>query len=95
MKKINLEQIQEASRRIFEISSEIHLLQDELENLLSLIDKNSLEYQKGKISREVFESNEKRLKKESALRIKKINQLVKEGLELLKKAEKEIKAQKA
>ena len=95
MKKINLEQMQEASRRIFEISSEIHLLQDELENLLSLIDKNSLEYQKGKISREVFESNEKRLKKESALRIKKINQLVKEGLELLKKAEKEIKAQKA
>jgi len=95
MKKVNLEQIQEASRRIFEISSEIHLLQDELENLLSLIDKNSLEYQKGKISREVFESNEKRLKKESALRIKKINQLVKEGLELLKKAEKEIKAQKA
>ena len=95
MKKINLEQIQEASRRIFKISSEIHLLQDELENLLSLIDKNSLEYQKGKISREVFESNEKRLKKESALRIKKINQLVKEGLELLKKAEKEIKAQKA
>ncbi|RLI97857.1 MAG: hypothetical protein DRP00_03265, partial [Candidatus Aenigmatarchaeota archaeon] len=81
MKKINLEQIQEASRRIFEISSEIHLLQDELENLLSLIDKNSLEYQKGKISREVFESNEKRLKKESALRIKKINQLVREGLE--------------
>lgn len=94
MKKIELNKIQELTKKIFEVSSEISLVQEELENLLSLIDKNSTEYQKGKISKEMFESNEKRLKKESALRIKKINNLVSEALKFLKIIEKEIKSQK-
>ncbi|MEM5790472.1 MAG: hypothetical protein QXP77_00215 [Candidatus Aenigmatarchaeota archaeon] len=94
MRKIELNKIQELTKKIFEASSEISLVQEELENLLSLIDKNSIEYQKGKISKEMFESNEKRLKKESALRIKKINNLVSGALKFLKMIEKEIRSQK-
>jgi len=95
MEKIELNKIQDSTKKIFEACSEISLLQEELENLLSLIEKNSAEYQKGKISKEMFESNEKRLKKESALRIKKINKLVEDALKFLKIIEKEIKSQKS
>lgn len=95
MRKIELGKIQRLTKKIFENSCEISLLQQELENLLSLIEKNSQEYEKGKISREMFESNEKRLKRESAVRIKKINNLVSEALKILKIVEKEIETQKA
>ena len=94
MRKIELRKIQECATKIFELSSVISLLQEELENLLSLIDKNSLEYQKGRISKEMFESNEKRLKRESAYRIKKINKSIGEALGYLKEIEKEIKLQR-
>jgi ribosomal protein L18E len=94
MKKINLEKIQEKTKRIYGISSEISLLQEELENLITAIDKNSSEYQRGNISRDIFETNEKKLKKRSAMKIRKINKLVEEGIKLLEKMENELTSQK-
>jgi Na+/phosphate symporter len=94
MRKINLEQIQKNTKEIHEISSQISLLQEELEDSLTAIDRNSLDYQKGKISKEVFESNEKKIKIESAKKIKRIGELITNGLKLLEKIKKEIQAQK-
>jgi hypothetical protein len=82
MDKVRIDQIFEDSKKIYEVTSEIKMLQGDLENMLSAIEKNAIDYQKGTIPRDFFAPTEEKLKKESAALIKKINSLVDAGMGL-------------
>lgn len=87
---INLEKIRDTIRKIYEKSSDIKILQEELDNMLGTIDKNNLDYNNGKISKEIYESDYKKLKKESIGIIKKINKNIKSNLDFIKIIKEEI-----
>lgn len=91
MDKIKIDQIFDDSRKIYEISSEVKMLQGDLENMLSAIEKNAVDFQKGKIPKEFFDPTEEKLKKESAILIKRINTLVETSLGLVSKIKAEAK----
>lgn len=93
-KMINLEKIRTCTRKIYEDSSSVKVLQEELEYMLSAIDKVNLEYNKGKISKEIFSIDEKKLKKESLSLIKKINKMVNNNLNCVKMIISEVSSQK-
>ena len=93
-KIIKLEEIQKNSKKFYEICSDISVLQRELDQMLTAIERNSIDFEKGKISKDLFEYNENRMKKESAKIIKKINSLVDLGISLINKINKEVLTQK-
>lgn len=81
---IDTEKIQRNAKKIHENSLDIKILQDELEDMLSDIDKNNIDYRKGKLSKEIFENDDKRFKAESVILIKKVNRLLDANLHCLK-----------
>lgn len=90
---INLKKIEENSRKIFENSFELSLLQEELENMLNALYRNGRELEKGKISKNAFKSNETKLKKNSVVIIKNIKDLIKTNMNLLASMKKEVEGQ--
>ncbi len=93
-KIIKLENVQKNTKKFYEICSDISVLQRELDQMLTAIEKNSVDFEKGKISRELFKYNDDRMKKESAKIIKKINSFADLGIALINKVNKEIASQK-
>jgi hypothetical protein len=93
-KIINLEDIQKNTKKFYEICSDIGILQRELDEMLVAIEKNSADFGKGKISKDMFNYNEDRMKKESAKMIKKINDSIEITTSLMNKVNKEIESQK-
>jgi len=93
-KIINLEEIQENTKKFYEICSDIGILQRELDEMLVAIEKNSADFGKGKISKDLFKYNEDRMKKESAKMIKKINDSIDVTTSLMNRVNKEIESQK-
>lgn len=93
-KIINLGEIQENTKKFYEICSDISILQRELDEMLIAIEKNSADFGKGKISKDLFNYNEDRMKKESAKMIKKINDSIEITTSLINKINKEIESQK-
>ena len=80
---ISLKKVEDCAKKIYEGSFELSLLQQELENMLNAIDRNNMEFEKGKISRNAFKSNESKLKKNSVDIIKNIKVLIKTNLDFL------------
>jgi len=78
------DKILEHATKIYENSSEIKILQEKLDDMLSAIDKVNLNYNKGKIPKEVFENDDKKLRRQSVELIKSINKLVDDSLNFLK-----------
>jgi hypothetical protein len=93
-KIINLEDVQKTTKKFYEICSDISILQRELDEMLIAIEKNSADFQKGKISKDLFKYNEERMKKESAKMIKKINDSIDVTTSLMNRVNKEIESQK-
>ena len=94
IKLINLEKLRNLNRKIYENCSEIMIGQEELENMLSAIDRVGVKYSGGRISKETFSSDSTKLKKESLKIIKKINRVVASSLRLVDSINKEISSQK-
>jgi hypothetical protein len=90
IKPINLEKLRVLSRKIYENCSETKLNQDELENMLTAIDKLGQKYEKGSISKDTFASNDKRLKIETLRMVKAINRNVESSLKVIELMNKEI-----
>jgi len=80
---INSEQIQAYTKKIYENVLDVKILQEELEDMLSAIDINSIEYNNGKIAKETFEVNNKKFRKESLDLIDKINKLLEINLSFI------------
>ena len=78
------EQIQSHTKKIYENVLDVKILQEELEDMLSSIDENNIEYENGKISKEIFEINNKRFREESVGIINKINGLLEANLGFIK-----------
>lgn len=93
-KIINLEDVQKTTKKFYEICSDIGILQRELDEMLVAIEKNSADFEKGKISKDLFKYNEDRMKKESAKMIKKINDSIDMTTSLMNRVNKEIESQK-
>ena len=91
---IKLDVIQKNTKKFYEICADIGILQRELEEMLIAIERNSKDFSKGKISKNIFQYNDSRLKKESAKIIKSINALVDQGKAIIGKIDKEIETQK-
>jgi allophanate hydrolase subunit 1 len=94
LKMINFEKIRTFTRKIYESCSEIRVNQEELEDMITAIDKLNVEYKKGRISKDTFSANEKRLKKESQKIIKNINSLIISSIKTIELINKEISSQK-
>lgn len=95
MKKvIDLKKTINFVNKIYEDLSNIKIIQDELEELLSTIDKINLEYNRGKISKEIFDRDEKKFKKESVKIIKTVNELLSSDLNCLSLIESELTPRK-
>jgi len=80
--------------KIYEDISNIKILQDELEELLSAIDKINIDYNRGKISKEIFDNDQKKFKRESVKIIKTINNLISSDLKNLSQIEEELTPKK-
>ncbi len=93
-KLIKLEEVQKNTKSFYEACSNISILQRELEDMLVAIEKNSSDFEKGKISRDLFKYNEDRMKRESAKIIKSINDFVDKGVSVFDRIEREIESQK-
>jgi len=91
---INLEKIRKIIRKIYENSTDIEVLQEELEDMLTAIDNLNLKYKSGKISKEDYNFSNKKFKKESLSLINKINKLVDLNLNLIKTISNEFLSQK-
>ena len=89
-KLINLDKINKLNKKFYEKSSDIKILQEELEDMLTAIDGLNTDINKGKISKESFDSNEKKFKGQSLKLIKKINKIVNENLGCVKMISSEI-----
>jgi len=94
LKMINFEKIRTFTRKIYENCSEIRINQEELEDMITVIDKLNMEYKKGKISKDTLLADEKRLKKGSKNIIKNINSLVNSSIKVIESINKEISSQK-
>jgi hypothetical protein len=81
---VNPEQIQNYTKKIYGSVLDIKILQEELEDMLSSIDKNNIEYNNGKISKEIFEISNKKFREESLSLINKINELLEGNLSYIK-----------
>jgi hypothetical protein len=94
MRSINIESIQKNAKDFYETCTEISVLQKQLEQMLCAIEKNSKEFQKGNISKNLFSYNEKKLKNDSAVIIRKVNSLVKHSEFFIAKISREVESQK-
>jgi len=81
---VNTEQIQGYTKKIYQNALDVKIFQEELEDMLSSIDKNNIEFNNGKISKEIFEINNKRFREESLGLINKINELLGGNLSYIK-----------
>jgi hypothetical protein len=90
---INLKQIENDTRRIYEDCFELSLLEEQLEDMLTALDKNNIEFERGKISRTAFKANESKLKKDSVRIIKIIKDLIKSNMIIIGNIEEEIQIQ--
>jgi len=93
-KIIKLDDIQKNTKKFYEVCSDISVLQKELDQMLIAIERNSIDFERGKISRESFKYNDDRMKKESAKIIKKINSFADLGIGLINKINREVATQK-
>jgi len=93
LKKLDLISTQKNAKIFQEISSDIKLAQKRLDDMLAAIDSNTMEYNNGKISKELFEENDTKLRKDSAKIVKKINSSVDTGMKLLGKIIKQMEMQ--
>ncbi len=73
IKKIDLSSIEEFMKEIVASSSQIKLLQEELEDVILHANENEKLFSAGKISKEVYKKNKARLVKEKNQLRKKIN----------------------
>ena len=95
MKKVvGMKKIINIVNKIYEDISNIKILQDELEELLSAIDKINLDYKRGKISKEIFVKDEKKFKRECVKLIKTINSFISSDLKNLSQIENELAPKK-
>ena len=95
MKKvIDLKKLINLVNKVYEDITDIEIFQDELEDILGSIDKINLEYNRGKISKEIFDRDGKKFKKESVKIIQNINKLVCSDLICLNLIKKEITPKK-
>jgi hypothetical protein len=94
IKPVNLEKLRVIARNIYENCSEIRLNQDELENMLTAIDRLGQKYEKGSISKDSFVSNDARLKRETLRMVKAINKNVASNLKLIDTMNREIASNK-
>ncbi|MEM5879069.1 MAG: hypothetical protein QXU74_01070 [Candidatus Aenigmatarchaeota archaeon] len=83
VKKLDLVLLQDRVKAFQEISSDIKITQEQLEDMLSVIDSNTVDFNKGKISKEVFQENDSKLRRESKNLIKKINSSVDAGIGIM------------
>ena len=90
---INLKKVEDCVKKVYEGSFELSLLQQELENMLNAIDRNNMEFKKGKISRNAFKSNESKLKKKSIDIINNIKSLIKSNTEYLATIKRDVERQ--
>ncbi|MFH1228910.1 MAG: hypothetical protein V1678_00610 [Candidatus Aenigmatarchaeota archaeon] len=93
IKLINLDRLRSFSKRIYESCSEIRLNQDELEDMLTAIDKLGTRYDKGSVSKDAFVTNDRRLRRETLKMVKTIDSNVALILKLLDSINNEIKSQ--
>lgn len=93
IKKLDLMFIQNRAKVLYEVSSSMSLAQERLEDMLTAIDSNNADYSSGRISKEVYEENDMKMKKESAKLIKKINSSVNESEKIVGKIIKELESQ--
>jgi hypothetical protein len=94
LKLINLDKLRSLSKRIYENCSEISLSQDELEDMLTAIDKLGIKYDKGSLSKDAFVYNDRRLRRDTLTAIKSINSSVALSLKLVDSINKEIGLQR-
>jgi hypothetical protein len=94
LKMINFEKIRTLTRKVYENSSEIRVSQEELEDMITAIDKLNMEYKKGKISKDTFLVDDKRLRAESHKIIKNISSLISSSIKTIDLINKEIISQK-
>lgn len=94
LKMINLEKIRIFTRKIYENCSQIRITQEELDDMLTAIDKLNIEYNKGKISKDTFSVDDKKLKKESFNLIKNMSNLINSSLKSIELINKEISSQR-
>jgi ribosome-binding ATPase YchF (GTP1/OBG family) len=93
IRMINLKQIENDTRRIYEDCFELSLLEEQLEDMLTALDKNNIEFERGKISRTAFKANESKLKKNSVKIIKTIKELINSNMILIGNIEEDIENQ--
>jgi hypothetical protein len=93
-KSINIEDVQNSTKELYEMCSDITILQKELDQMLVAIGKNSSDYAAGKISRDLYKYNESKMKKECAKAIKGINSHVDKSCSIIAKIGKEIESQR-
>jgi hypothetical protein len=90
---IKLKQIEMDAKKFYEDSFELSLLQEQLEDMLTAIDKNNEEFESGKISKSAFKSNKGKLERSSVKIIKNIKSLINSNLALIKNISVEIEKQ--
>jgi hypothetical protein len=93
-KTIKIEEVQNSTKEIYELCSEISILQKELDQMLMAIEKNSRDYAAGKISKDLFKYNDGKMKKECAKNIKAINSFVGKSSSMILRMGKDIESQK-
>jgi hypothetical protein len=94
MRAIKIDAIEKSTKDFYETCSEISVLQKQLEQMLCAIEKNSKDFQRGNISKNLFTYNERKLKNDSAVIIRKINSLVKHSEIFIGKITREVESQK-
>ena len=90
---INIKQIEKDTRRIYEECFELSLLEEQLEDMLTALDKNNIEFERGKLSRTAFKANESKLKKSSVSVIKNIKEIINSSTILIGNIEEEVQSQ--
>jgi hypothetical protein len=94
IKVINLEKLRLLNKKIYEDCSDIKVNQDELDAMLSAIDLLNQKYGKGRISKDLFSSDERKLKKESLKLIKMIDGKIATTIKSADAINKEIESQR-
>jgi hypothetical protein len=94
MRTIKIDAIEKNEKDFYETCSEISVLQKQLEQMLCAIEKNTKDFQRGNISKNLFTYNERKLKNDSAVIIRKINSLVKHSEFFITKIAREVESQK-
>ncbi|MEM5790473.1 MAG: hypothetical protein QXP77_00220 [Candidatus Aenigmatarchaeota archaeon] len=92
IKRIDLNSIEEILKKIIGASSELKLLQDEMEDVFSHLSENEKLFSNGKISKDVYNENKARLKNEANELKKKLKEKIAEAIKILENGRKIIEA---